>query len=85
VHARLVTEGSVLGVGVLGQPRKPAERVGAEAAARLHDEWSSGAAVDRWLADQLVPYLGLLGGAIRTSAITEHTATGLRIVDVDER
>jgi RNA 3'-phosphate cyclase len=79
--ARLVTGRTVLGACALGARGKRAEKVGAEAAALLHAEWASGAAVDRWMADQLIPYLGLLGGTVRTSAITSHTETNLKVVE----
>jgi RNA 3'-phosphate cyclase len=81
IHARLVTDTTVLGVCVLGVRGKPAERVGAEAADLLHSEWSSGAAVDRWMADQIVPYLGLRRGTVRTSTVTSHSETNMHVVE----
>ncbi len=81
VHARVVTDRTILGVCTLGERGKPAERVGAEAAMLLEQEWASGAAVDRWMADQIIPFLGLAGGVVRTSAITEHTETNMRVVE----
>lgn len=81
IHARVITDRTILGVCVLGERGKPAEKVGAAAAALLDAEWSSGAAVDRWMADQIIPFLGILGGAIRTSAITEHTVTNMKVVE----
>jgi RNA 3'-phosphate cyclase len=81
LHARLVTDRSILGVCTVGVRGKPAERVGAEAAALLEAEWSSGAAVDRWMADQIIPFLGFLGGTVRTSAITQHTETNIQVVE----
>lgn len=81
VCARLVTDTTILGASALGERGKRAEKVGREAAELLAAEWTSGAAVDRWLADQIVPFLGLLSGAVRTSAITAHAETNMRIVE----
>lgn len=81
VCARLVTSASILGASALGERGKRAEKVGLEAAELLAEEWTRGAAVDRWLADQIVPFLGLLSGAVRTSAITAHAETNMRVVE----
>lgn len=81
ITARIVTDRTVLGVSVLGERRKRAERVGKEAATCLWHEWRSGAAIDRWMADQIIPFLGLIGGVVRTSAITPHAETNLRVVE----
>ena len=42
-------------------------------------EMDSGAAVDRHLADQLIPYLALGGGSILTSDVTRHTASAIYV------
>ncbi len=81
ILARLTTTATVLGASAIGARGKPAERVGREAASRLEAEWASGAAVDRHLADQIVPFLGLLGGRVRTSEITPHTETNMRVAE----
>jgi RNA 3'-phosphate cyclase len=81
ISARVVTDRTVLGVSVLGERRKRAERVGFEAATLLREEWASGAAVDRWMADQIIPFLGLLSGVVQTSEITSHTETNLWVVE----
>ncbi len=61
----------------LGERGLPAERVGQNAAANLIEELSSSAAVDVFLADQLIPYLALAGGSFSTRAITKHTLTNI--------
>jgi RNA 3'-phosphate cyclase len=81
ICARLVTDTTILGASALGERGKRAEKVGREAAEILDAEWTRGAAVDRWMADQIVPFLGLLSGAVRTSAITAHAETNMRIVE----
>ncbi len=81
ILARLVTDTTILGASSLGERGKRAEKVGREAAEHLAAEWASGAVVDRWMADQIVPFLGLLGGRVRTSQITQHAETNMRIVE----
>jgi RNA 3'-terminal phosphate cyclase (GTP) len=63
----------------LGARGRRAEEVGAAAAAGLIRELESGAAVDRFLADQLVPFLALAGGRLRTSEITEHARSNVEV------
>lgn len=53
------------GFTAFGAPGKPSERVAEEAAALLRDHRASGAAVDPWLADQLLPALALAEGGSR--------------------
>ncbi len=66
-----------LGADGLGQKGKRSETVGVECAEQLIEDMESGAAVDRHLADMLVPMMGLLGGSIKTSKITNHTKTNV--------
>ena len=65
-------EGTVLGADALGKKGKLAEHVGGEAARQLIEEIDAGATVDVHLADQLVPYLALYGGAFRCRSWTDH-------------
>ena len=67
----------LIGSDVLGERGKKAEIVGEEAAKRLIDEIESGAAVDSHLADNLIPFLALFSGEIRTSRITEHVKSNI--------
>lgn len=59
----------------LGEPGRPAERVGEEAADRAIDLLEGSAPVDRHLADQLLPALALSGGRVRIPAATDHVAS----------
>lgn len=68
---------AILGSDVIGEKGKPSENVGSSAARKLISEIETNAAVDRHLADNLVPFLALFGGKIRTSEITEHTKTNI--------
>lgn len=76
----LETGNSVLGSDSLGGKGKMAETVGREAAQNLIREFDSNAPLDRFMADQIVPYLALTGGSVRVSEITEHCRTNVEIV-----
>ncbi len=75
--------GCVLGSNALGEKGKPAEKVGREAAEGLIRELGSGMAVDRYLADQIVPYMGLADGRseISVSELTSHALTNAELVE----
>ncbi|MEW6592689.1 MAG: RNA 3'-terminal phosphate cyclase [Candidatus Hadarchaeota archaeon] len=75
--------GAVLGASSLGKLGKPAEQVGKEAAENLAKEIKTGAAVDRHLTDQLIPYLALAEGVseITSSELTMHTLTNISLVE----
>ena len=71
-----------IGADALGEKGTRAEDVGREAAMRLLEEINSGTLVDRHLADNVVPLMGLLGrSVIQTSAITDHTRTNMSVVE----
>ena len=55
--------------------------MGEEAGAALAAELASGAPLDRWMGDQLVLYLGLLGGTMRASELSLHARTSLQVVE----
>jgi RNA 3'-terminal phosphate cyclase (ATP) len=74
-------ENTVLGASNLGAKGVPAERVGVEAAERLLLELENVGAVDINAADQLVPYLALIGGSITVRKISEHTKTNIWLVE----
>ncbi|MBI4452769.1 RNA 3'-terminal phosphate cyclase [Candidatus Woesearchaeota archaeon] len=81
-----------LGADSLGEQRKKAEIVGEEAAQNLINEIESKTPVDRHLADQILPFLALVGGRIKASEITNHCKTNIyaieqflgKIFEVDE-
>lgn len=75
------TENSVIGSDSLGEKGRTAERVGQDAAKNLLRELDSGAPLDRWMGDQIVPYLALAGGAVRVSEITEHARTNVMLAN----
>ena len=71
----------ILGADALGEQGKSSEAVGEEAASRLAAEIESGACVDSYMCDNLIPLLGLIGGEIKTSGITEHTKTNIYVAE----
>lgn len=77
----LAASGGVLGASALGARGKRAEDVGREAAQILQAEIVSGAAVDRHLADQLVPFLAVAGGSMITSEVTPHLRSNIYVAE----
>ncbi|MBI2658132.1 RNA 3'-terminal phosphate cyclase [Candidatus Woesearchaeota archaeon] len=67
-----------MGSDALGEQGKKAEIVGEEAARNLISEIESKAPVDRYLADQLLPFMALAGNSkIKISEITNHCRTNI--------
>lgn len=67
-----------IGSDSLGEQGKKAEIVGEEAANNLIKEIESKAPVDRNLADQILPFMALIGNSnIKTSEITNHCKTNI--------
>jgi len=67
----------VLGGDALGEPHKPAEEVGKEAADNLIKVIQSGGVCDHHLGDNLIPFLGMFQGKIKVSEMTNHTLTNI--------
>jgi RNA 3'-terminal phosphate cyclase (ATP) len=66
----------------LGEPGLKAEKVGEIAANAIIDELGSGAGVDEFLADQLIPYMALAGGgSFTTRMISLHTKTNIWVTE----
>lgn len=75
----LAPSGASLGASALGERGKRAEDVGRDAAHALQGEIASGAAVDRHLADQLIPFLAVSGGSLLTSEVTGHARSNIYV------
>ncbi len=75
-------EGGAAGFAALGAIGKRAEQVGREAAQECLAFLKTGAAVDKHLADQLLPYLVLAEGSssVTTEEVTSHLLTNLWVV-----
>jgi RNA 3'-terminal phosphate cyclase (ATP) len=76
------TENSIIGADALGVKGRRAEDVGIEAGKRLLEEISSNAALDRQMADQIIPYLALAGGTVSVSGISGHARTNIDVVNM---
>jgi RNA 3'-terminal phosphate cyclase (GTP) len=76
-------ERTVVGASALGAIRKSAEDVGKEAGTLFSSEIRSSAALDRHMADQILPYLALMGAGARVtvSEITRHCRTNMWVIE----
>ncbi len=79
----LWTEGkSRVGGSSLGEPGKRAEVVGQEAAEELLYHISRNAALDKYMGDQIIPYMAIAGGSqIKTAELTQHTLTNIYVTE----
>jgi len=75
--------GAILGASSLGRPGKPAEQVGREAAESLLNQLGAGKALDRYLTDQLIPYMALAEGTseVTSAELTSHALTNIALVE----
>lgn len=76
------SNGSVLGSSALGKKGKPAEKVGEESAKGLIKQIETDQAVDRYMSDQILPYLALANGKskITSTELTSHTLTNVELL-----
>ena len=86
INIRAEFKYSVLGADQLGRLGKRAEDVGRDAAQQFLDELEScgsGACLDSFTADQILPYLALSGreGSVTVSRITDHTMTNMWVIE----
>lgn len=69
-----------IGGSALGERGKPAEVVGSGAADNIIRELDSKAAVDIYLADQLIPYMAIAkSGSFTTRELSLHAKTNIRV------
>jgi RNA 3'-phosphate cyclase len=74
-------ENTVLGADSLGRRGKPAETVGREAGQSLLGEMERDSCIDTHMADQIIPFLALAGGTVRTGELSDHAKTNLMVVN----
>jgi RNA 3'-phosphate cyclase len=82
----------IIGADSLGEKGKKSEQVAEEAAKSLVKEIESKAAVDSFLADQLIPFIAIFGGEMKVSQITDHTRANIyvceeflgKVIEIDE-
>ncbi|MCX6814333.1 MAG: RNA 3'-terminal phosphate cyclase [Candidatus Aenigmarchaeota archaeon] len=72
-----------LGASSIGERGKGAEKVGQEAASLLKRNLDSGACLDEWMADQILPYLALAKGKSEVSVarVTQHAKTNMSVIE----
>lgn len=76
-------ENTIIGTDNLGKLGKRAEDVGKEAALELLKEQKTGACLDKYSADQILPFMSLAGGKsqVIVSEITEHCKTNIEVIE----
>lgn len=76
-------ENTIIGTDNLGKLGKRAEDIGKEAALELLKEQKSQGALDKHLADQVLPYLALSPGKsqVTVSEITNHCQTNIWVIE----
>lgn len=74
-------EKTTIGADCLADLGKEPKRTGEKAARDLINEINSGAPVDKYTADNLIPFIALFGGRIKVSKITEHTMTNMWVCE----
>jgi RNA 3'-phosphate cyclase len=82
LHTNAHYENCKIGAGSLGKRGKPAERVGEEAAEELKKSIESKATLDKYMADQILPFFALAGeGKVIVEKITEHCLTNIFVIE----
>ena len=76
-------ENTVLGADNIGKRGVPAEKVGEKAASDLINSIESGAALDRYMSDQLLIFLALAEGKSKISVeeFTQHVETNIKVIE----
>ncbi|UCD19701.1 MAG: RNA 3'-terminal phosphate cyclase [candidate division WOR-3 bacterium] len=80
-------ENGVVGSSALGKRGTPAEQIGIEAANDLKTAINSGAAVDKWMVDQLIPYMAMAthrtgeSSQVKVPSLTKHAQTNIWVVE----
>jgi len=70
-----------LGSSMLGEKGVRAEIVGANAVENLLKEIKSGMALDKYMGDQIIPFLPVYSGSVGVSTITDHTLSNICVVE----
>ncbi|UCG95879.1 MAG: RNA 3'-terminal phosphate cyclase [archaeon] len=82
VHAHAHYSNTKLGADFLGERGKPAEKIGRECALLLKGQMDSGACLDKWMADQILPYMALAGGdRIYVAEVTDHCRSNMWVIE----
>jgi len=74
------TKNSIISNDNLGKLGKKAEDVGKECAEILIKEYEEGV-VDKFIGDQILPYLAIGKGAVKVSEITDHIKSNIYVIE----
>ncbi|RKZ00313.1 MAG: RNA 3'-terminal phosphate cyclase [Candidatus Hydrothermota bacterium] len=74
--------GLIIGADSLGKPGKRSEDVGSEAADQLMSELNAHVTADKHLQDNLIPFIGRVGGEILVKEVTQHTKTNIWVTEL---
>jgi RNA 3'-phosphate cyclase len=83
LHAHAHYGNTTLGETVLGSRGKPSEQVGRECAEALMRQVETGACLDRWIGDQILPFMALAPGRseVSVSEVSDHARTSMGIIE----
>lgn len=82
IHAHAHYSNTKIGADVLGEKGKPAEEIGRECALLLKQQMDTGACLDRWMADQILPYMALSGGGkVSVAEVTDHCRSNMWVIE----
>ncbi|EHP86947.1 RNA 3'-terminal phosphate cyclase [Methanotorris formicicus] len=70
-----------VGESCLGEKGLRSEIVGKMVAEKLLEELKSGMALDKYMGDQIIPFLAMGKGRVGISKITNHTRTNIHVVE----
>lgn len=79
----LWTNGEIpVGGSSIGEPGKRAEKVGFEAANEILYHISRNAALDRYMVDQILPYMAIAGNStVKVAELTNHALTNIYVIN----
>lgn len=86
ITACAMCDNGILGADAIGKRGKPAEKVGMEAAMDLKAAIDSKASVDKWMVDQLIPFMALAThgsgepSEVSIPELTKHAQTNIWVV-----
>lgn len=83
-YAQAVYENCILAADGVGERRKRSEDVGKEVAIGLKASIESNACLDKFMSDQLIPFLALANGwsEVRVERLTQHLRTNIMVCEV---
>ena len=84
INAHLFFENCVLGNDALGEKGKRAENVGKECAEGLKKSYESDTCLDRYMSDQILPFIVLANGKskIKVEEFTEHVIANIKVIEM---